>query len=79
MRILIFDDHEVIQYFIKQQIESIVTNVEIIQGSCADSGCWHRPGSTTGTKCIHVNTDKYLQCCKHDTDDVIDAINRLAK
>jgi len=37
MRILIFDDHEVIQYFIKQQIESIVTNVEIIRCSTIES------------------------------------------
>jgi hypothetical protein len=28
MRILIFDDHEAIQYFVKQQIENIVPNVE---------------------------------------------------
>jgi DNA-binding NarL/FixJ family response regulator len=37
MRILIFDDHEVIQYFVKQQIESIVPNVEILRYSTIDS------------------------------------------
>ncbi len=37
MRILIFDDHEVIQYFVKQQIESILPNVEILRCSTIES------------------------------------------
>lgn len=37
MRILIFDDHEAIQYFVKQQIENIVPNAEILRCSTLES------------------------------------------
>ncbi len=37
MRILIFDDHEAIQLFVKQQIERIVPNAEIIRCSTVKS------------------------------------------
>ena len=37
MRILIFDDHEAIQYFVKQQIENIVPKAEILRCSTLES------------------------------------------
>ncbi len=37
MRILIFDDHEAIQYFVKQQIENIIPNAEILRCSTLES------------------------------------------
>lgn len=52
-------------------------NVEIIQGNCADAYCWHKEGGTAGTICKHVNTSKYLQCCKSGWEQVIDAINKF--
>ncbi len=54
-------------------------NVEIIQGKCEKSGCWHIQGGTAGKECAYKGTDKYLQCCKTDSDVVVGAINKLIK
>ncbi|HEY8660091.1 MAG TPA: DUF5672 family protein [Chitinophagaceae bacterium] len=54
-----------------------LTNVEIVQGGCDKSFCWHHIGGTAGVECFYKDTPKYLQCCKGDSDIVIDAIKKL--
>lgn len=54
-------------------------NVEIVQGTCDNSFCWHKIGGTAGVECKYIDTEKYLQCCKSDSDTVIDAIEKLIK
>lgn len=56
-----------------------LTNVEIIQGKCPNSFCWHTVGGTEGVECKFKGTEDYLQCCKSDSDSVIDAVERLVK
>jgi ADP-heptose:LPS heptosyltransferase len=57
-----------------------LTDVEIIQGACDNSFCWHsKNGGTSGVECKYINTEKYLQCCKSDADMVIGAIEKLVK
>jgi ADP-heptose:LPS heptosyltransferase len=59
-------------------IHSDLNNAEIVQGACDNSFCWHSSnGSTKGVECKYINTDKYLQCCKSDSDTVINAIIKL--
>jgi ADP-heptose:LPS heptosyltransferase len=58
------------------RIHADLTNIRVVQGACEKAGCWHNnPGSETGQLCAFTGTDKYLQCCKHDAEDIIDAIN----
>lgn len=52
-------------------------NVEIIQGNCNNSGCWHIVGGTFGKECVYSGDKKYLQCCKTDYETVIDKINKF--
>ena len=54
-----------------------LTNVEIIQGKCDKSFCWHQTGSKTGKECYYKGIDKYIQCTKSDSDIVINTINSL--
>src|SRR6185312_821905 len=54
-----------------------LTNVEIVQGKCDKSFCWHLEGGTEGKECFYKGTEKYLQCCQSDSDEVINAIERL--
>lgn len=57
-----------------------LNNVVIVQGECENSYCWHsKNGGTEGVKCIYENDDRYLQCCKSDSDIVIDAIEKIIK
>jgi ADP-heptose:LPS heptosyltransferase len=56
-----------------------LSNAEVVQGACDNSFCWHKVGGTSGVECKYINTDKYLQCCKSDSDIVIDAIEKLIK
>lgn len=57
-----------------------LTSVEIVQGACDNSFCWHsKNGGTEGVLCKYADTEKYLQCCKSDADMVIDAIEKLIK
>jgi len=58
-------------------IHAEMDNTEVIQCKCDKSGCWHVDGSVDGQKCFYSGTDKYLQCCKSDSDEVISAIERL--
>ncbi len=58
-------------------IHSDLRDVEIIQGGCPKAYCWHVAGGTEGVECAFKGEEGYLKCCHHDTDDVIDAINRL--
>lgn len=51
--------------------------VEVIQGNCDNSYCWHTAGGTSGNLCKYVNTRQHLQCCKSGWEQVIDAINKL--
>lgn len=52
-----------------------LTNIEVIQQQCIYQHCWHQPGSTVGKECV-FNPEK-PPCCIHETEQVIDAINRL--
>jgi ADP-heptose:LPS heptosyltransferase len=52
-----------------------LTNVEIVQQPCIYAGCWHQPGSTTGKECVF--NAKKPPCCVHETEQVIEAINKL--
>lgn len=54
-----------------------LTNVEIVQGECDHSFCWHYEGGTAGKECFYKDQPEYLQCCKSDADIVINAINKL--
>lgn len=56
-----------------------LTNVEIIQGGCENSFCWHQVGGTSGIECKFKGTEKYLQCCVSSFEPVVDAINKLQK
>lgn len=57
-----------------------LTNVEIIQGKCDNSFCWHtRDGETVGVVCKYVGEGRYLQCCKSDSDIVIGSVENLIK
>lgn len=58
-------------------IHANFADMKIIQGNCDKAHCWHQPGSTTGKECFYKGTDEYLQCCKHDAEDIVDAINEL--
>lgn len=56
-----------------------LTNVEIIQGNCDKSFCWHVTGGVSGKECEYKGTKKEVQCCISQWENVVDAINKLTQ
>lgn len=52
-------------------------NIEIVQGMCEKAFCWHIDGGTAGKKCEFEKDNRYLQCCNHTFEEVIDCVNKL--
>lgn len=52
-----------------------LSRIEAIQGKCDRQHCWHIVGGTAGQPCFY--DAQKPPCCVHDSDEVIDAINKF--